>query len=197
MLKKSILSNKTRLNDKELDFFVDQYNANRDVILQAQEYLKLQNQIKEVKRRSTGYVTAYGVTVTNPSNTDDLKAAEKELQEFEILNAKKMAGIKDVAEIAKGYERSNDEVVTNYVESRVKMLSVDVEAEKSLRRVNNNVNSMLKGIATEAAARQKQISQQSKAVQEKSYKDEIDLVDKKIENCRMQIKRCMPLGIFR
>ncbi len=174
---KMLLAERTKLSDEQLQFFVDEYNNNREVIQQAAEYLDLQEKIKEARNKSRGTQTSYGVTVYS-DYAEEIKEAELEMEAFELKNSQVLSSIKQVAEITRGYNRSNDELVNNYVESRVKMLSVDVESERSLRRVNNNYNSMLKGIASEAAARQKEIAQQSVKQQEESYNKEIAAAQK-------------------
>lgn len=202
---KSNLVDRTKLNDTQLEFYIDQYNANRGVITQAREYLELQQKITDARSRPDSFVTTKGTVVDyRGEKIENIKKAEQDLaayikkieekkrEELEKTEASKkqagktdkelvveyIEGIKRAAEIAKGYDKGNDEFVTKYVESRVKMLSVDVEAAKSLRRVINNENSMLKGIATEAAARQKEIAQQSLKQQEESYNKEIAAAQK-------------------
>ena len=172
-----LLEDRTKLSEEQLQFFVDEYNNNREVIQQAAEYLALQDKIKEARNKSRGTQTSYGVTVYS-DYSEEIKKAELDMEAFKLKNSQVLSSIKQVAEITRGYNRSNDELVSNYVESKVKMMSVDVEAAKSLRRVINNENSMLKGIATEAAARQKEIAQQSVKQQEESYNKEIAAAQK-------------------
>jgi hypothetical protein len=170
-----MIKNRTQLNDQQLEFYIDEYNRNRDVIKQAEELISLENEVNRVKNIGSSQSAAGDARALQAKKEYD--QAKKNLDLYLATNAAQIDGIKQVAQIARGYDRANDEFIQKYVESRTKMMSVDVEASKSLRRVERTINTMTKSITDEAIRQRKELTQKSKQEQEKMYKDEIDIVE--------------------
>lgn len=171
-----MIKNRTQLNDQQLEFYIDEYNKNRNVIKQAEELISLENEVNRLRQVGRSQSSA-GDARALQSNKE-YEQSKKNLELFEATNAAQINGIKQVAQIARGYDRANDEFIQKYVESRVKMMSVDVEAAKSLRRVDRQINTMVKSIADEALRQRKEIASKSKQEQERLYKEEVDAADK-------------------
>lgn len=171
-----MLKNRTKLNEDQLQFFIDEYNKNRGVIKQAEELISLENEVNRLRNVGSSQ-SALGDARALQSNKEYQQAKEN-LELYEAANAVQIEGIRKVAEIARGYDRANDEFVQKYVDSRVKMMSVDVEAQKSLRRVERQINTMTKNIAEEGERQRKEIASKSKQEQERLYKEEVDAADK-------------------
>ena len=171
-----MIKNRTKLNDQQLEFYIDEFNNNRDVIQQARVLISLQNEVNRLKQVGRSQSPA-GDARALQSNKE-YEIAKKNLEVFEASNAAQIEGIKQVAQIARSYDRANDEFVQKYVESRVKMMSVNVEAARSLRRVDKQINTLTKGIADEALQQRKEIASKSKQEQERMYREEVEAADK-------------------
>ncbi len=187
-----MIKNRTTLNDEQLEFYIDEYNKNRDVIKQAEELIFLENEVNRVKNIGSSQSAAGDARALQAKKEYD--QAKKNLEIYEATNAAQLDGIKQVAQIARGYDRANDEFIQKYVDSRTKMMSVDVEAERSLRRVDRQINTMTKNISEEALRMQKEISQKSKQEQERLYKEDNEAIKKANNDKLNSIKELYQAG---
>jgi hypothetical protein len=126
---KGRLQERTKMTDAELDFYVKEYNANKDIIRQAIAYnkeLKEQQQIIDASQRSRKLARvansdkgAEGATTTLIDEAETQARAR-----IAELQAEASEGLKRTAEIAAKYSLTNDELVTAYVESEIKAQTV-------------------------------------------------------------------------
>lgn len=189
----TLLMDQTKLNQSQLQFIVDKYIENRESIDKAKELIKLEDDLN--KQRKAGGSQSAG-SDARALSTKDYDAAKKKLDNFRKVNQFYLSSIEETAKVVRGYDRSNDEFVTKYVESRVKMLSVDVEAQNSLRRVVKAQNTLLKSIADDAVKRQEDISKQTKEQQEKGYEDEIKAAEEAAGKKSIALKKLFKDGII-
>jgi len=189
---KKLIKNRTTLNDEQLEYYIDEFNKNRDIINQARKLIFLEDEVNRVK--NIGSSQSAAGDARSLQATKEYDQAKKNLELYEATNAAQIDGIKQVAQIARGYDRANDEFIRKYVDSRTKMMSVDVEAERSLRRVDKRINAMTKNISEEALRRQKEISQKSKQEQERLYKEENEAIKKTNNDKLNSIKELYQAG---
>lgn len=174
---KNLLMNQTKLNDKELEFIVENYNQNRDAINQARELISLEDKLQRAK-----------VTYNNTAKSADassrnlalsfLKKAQDDLDLYKSVNKEKIKGIEAVASVVNKYDQSTDDYVKNYVEAQTSFLNVEVEASRSLRRVITTRNALLKSMTDESIKRSKEVEKLTKEQQEKAFNDEIKSAEK-------------------
>ena len=191
---RAMLINRTKLNDKQLQYFVDEYNKNREVIKQAEKLIKLEDEAN--RQRNIGGSQSAGGDARALSSTKEYNAAVQNLEYFKKSKGEYLSGIKEVADIARGYGRSNDKILSDYVEATVNMINIDVEANLSLRRVNKNINAMNKNIADEALKKQEEISKLTREQQEKGYEDEIKAAEDASGKKLIALKKLYKDGII-
>lgn len=151
---KGLLMQKTKMTEEDVKYFVNNYNLNRQAIKEAQSFL-------EQEKDLTGKI-ASETQVRNYKKRDEYEKTLENLRNG--LSAEAAA----ILEITKKYNLSNDEIVSNYVDSYVKYQSVNADFEKANSRTLLQRDRMLKEIAGEE---QKAAEQSSKVVREKWMTD--------------------------
>lgn len=137
---KKDLQSRTRLSDQELEFVVDRYNQNREELAQAAELISLQQRLVNLKDD----------TASADATTRNIAIAKsKDIQTQIDLLKLESDSIEQTAAILNKYNRSNDDLVKNYVDSRVQAINVEASAEQSLMRVKTTNNSLSKQMADE------------------------------------------------
>ena len=190
----SLLLNQTKLNKAQLEFVVDKYIENKAAIDKAKELIELEDRVNNLKNRGASQSKASDARAL--SQTKEYEIAKANLQNFKTINAAFINSITETSKIVRGYESSNDEYVQKYVESRVKMLNVDVDAQNSLRRVSRSQNTLLKSMADDVISRQKEVSEQTKKQQEEGYKKEIELAEDSSKKKLIHIKELYKNGLM-
>lgn len=126
------IKDQTKMNDAELQFMVDNYNTNREILTKSLEYIELENKARMnqqtlKKDANNQYARAF------------LKSTEDELRKLDEKNE----DIKKFADLRRKYEeKTNDDVVSLYVESKAKLLNADAQYLAENRRVINQHNSL-------------------------------------------------------
>ncbi|MEG1617393.1 MAG: hypothetical protein RR202_10565 [Bacteroidales bacterium] len=137
---KKDLQVRTKLSDAELEYIVDRYNQNRSEISQAAELIALQQKLSNLKKDAA----SSDATTRNLANE-----FSRDLQTQIDLILVENAGIEETAKMLEKYNLSNDDLVKNYVESRVQAINIESQAEQSLMRVKTTNNGLTKQIAEE------------------------------------------------
>lgn len=171
---KSQLQQRTELTDAELDAFVKDYNANKDLIDQAKEYQ-----------------TEYAAMQDKVSNLHNLMvsgqghAYEAYRQSYEDAQAALAAFTADAdetvvhwAETIDKYNLGNDEMVKNYVQARRKMTDADTNYERATQRSNRQASTL-----------RKQLAQEAQQAQNKAYQDDIKKSDEHFKALQNQAKQ--------
>lgn len=104
---------RTGMNDAEIQFFVNSYNANREAIQEAQRYV-------EAEADLTGRI-ASETQVRNYARRAELE------QQLETLRTGLSAQAAANIEIVRKYQLSNDELVSGYVNAYTKYQQVDAD----------------------------------------------------------------------
>ncbi len=183
---KQRLQERTKMTDAELDFYVKQYNANRDIITQALEYnraLKEQEGIIKKAQRDQAMQAGRNVGATGGMGGGTgtiVTQAEKDARaRIAQIQAEASDGLKEVAAIADKYAMTNDELVTAYVESEIKVQTVYSNMLQQTSRAQTQMHSLQAEIASDnerateqqATARAKNAEKERKA-QEDALKEQ-------------------------
>ena len=150
-----VLKTRTKMSDKEIQFMVDNYEKNRNLIKQAGEYNALLDKQERI-RNNMKYATS---SVAIQSNAKALEEVQKQLQGWD-------SSVVEAARLTRQYNLSNDEMVASYVNAKLAMKHADEELTASS--------------ASQARKRgtlQKQINADQKAVRDNAYKDRISAAD--------------------
>ena len=151
------LQTRTRMNDDELQFLVREYNANKDIIRQADEY---NTELNKRKQLLAGYEAAGNYLAYS-------KEIEKARAEIKALEDDTDQSIKDVAAMVAKYNLSSDEMVSQYVKSYNSMLSAE-----------SNFYSATTRIATTASGLRKSLIEEHAKANDAAYKEEISAAEK-------------------
>ena len=174
------LQDRTKMSDAELEFYIREYNQNRDILLQAQEY---NAEVKELE----GAVRASKFSAMWADNAVAVAAASQQMQQAQqalrdYINTAD-EGLKKVAEMDAKYQLSNDELVDNYVKARVKMTNADADYYRSTTRTVTTINSL-----------RKEMSSGHQKAADDAYKKEISEVDKHQKEMEVKAKEAYAKG---
>ena len=130
---KGILQQKTQMTDADIEYFVNNYNQNRNAIKQAQEFLKQEAEL-------TG-------KIASETQVRNYKKREEYEKQLENLRAGLSAEAVAILEVTKKYNLSNDEIVGKYVDSYVKFQTVEADFQKANSRTLLTRERMLNEVA--------------------------------------------------
>ena len=130
---KGILQQKTQMTDADIEYFVNNYNQNRNAIKQAQEFLKQEAEL-------TG-------KIASETQVRNYKKREEYEKQLENLRAGLSAEAVAILEVTKKYNLSNDELVGKYVDSYVKFQTVEADFQKANSRTLLTRERMLNEVA--------------------------------------------------
>lgn len=183
---KQRLQERTKMTDAELDFYVKQYNANRDIITQALEYnraLKEQESIIKKAQRDQAMQAGRNAGATGGMGGGTgtiVTQAEKDARaRIAQIQAEASEGLREVAAIADKYAMTNDELVTKYVESEIKVQTTMSDMLQHTARAQTQMHTLEAEIASDnerateqqAQARAKNAEKERKA-QEDALKEQ-------------------------
>lgn len=162
---KLALQDRTNMTDAELEFIVVQYNKNKDIIRQAQEYnavlAKKQKRLEELEAAAMDQEAAEYLE-------DDIAKLSDELENFKNTAD---AGLKQVADMVTKYDLGNDELVENYVKSRAAMSNADADFYRTTTRIATTASSLKKEMAAEEAEDSNKAYEAAIKASEKKYKE--------------------------
>ena len=173
------LQQRTSLSDAELDAFVRDYNANKDLIDQAKDY---QNQYKAMEQQ----VNSLYSTMISGNGSAYNAYKERYDQAVADFNTFKESADQTVvywSEIVDKYNLGNDEMVKNYVDARKKMTDADVNYERTTQRSNRT-----------AATLRKQLTDEGVAATKKAYDDAVKASDLRFKELENQTKAAYAAG---
>lgn len=178
--RKMELQDRTKLSDAELEFYVRQYNQNRDILLQAQEYNAHVKELEAAVKASKFSAMWADNAVAVAAASQQMQQAQQALQDY-INTADE--GLKKVAEMDAKYQLSNDELVDNYVKARVKMTNADAEYYRSTTKTVTTINSL-----------RKEMSSGHQKAADDAYKKEISEVEKHQKEMEVKAKEAYAKG---
>lgn len=168
-----VLQTRMRLSEEEIKEVIDNYEANRANIQVAQEYNKLLKERGELND-SILKLSARGI------NTD---VSENRLKEVNSLMAGYDENIKKLASYLRQYDLGNDNMVTQYVNARKKLLQADLDYTASVAANARKRGTLKNTIESENAANEKKI-----------YDDAIAGVEELYNRLNLEIKQQLLSG---
>ena len=166
-----MLRTSTKMSDTEIQFVVDEYEKNRDLIKQAGEYNALLDKQERI-RNNMKYA----------NNSTSIQANAKALQEVQEQLQGWDESIIEAARLTRQYNLSNDELVESYVNAKLAVKQADEELTASSAAQ-----------ARKRGTLQKQIDADEKAARDKAYQDKINAAqeayDKEMLSLKQQLSR--------
>ena len=174
------LQDRTKMSDAELEFYIREYNQNRDILLQAQEYNAEVRRLEAAVKASRSTAMWADNAVAIAAAGEQMERARQALQDY-INTADE--GLKRVAEMDAKYQLSNDELVDNYVKARVKMTNADADYYRSTTRTVTTINSL-----------RKEMSSGHQKAADDAYKKEISEVEMHQKEMEVKAKEAYAKG---
>ena len=174
------------LDDKQTDFMVKNYNQNREVINQAREYnaeqAKLQGQLQAALNTQAQARDPFSGRAAGQ------RVAEVQAQ-IAALEKQTTDSVKAVAEMTKGYDRANDELVQGMAQAEVAAINAETEAIDASRRAQATLGRLGAkenggGGAGKGTAQDDESLQQARAIQarlDQAAKSEVQIMREKYE----------------
>lgn len=169
----------TGLNDEQTDFLVKEYNQNRENIKQAREYLRLKKELTSVG--GAGFFTESVGPIPSP-----VASGQRVSPELERLERETPQAIKDIAELTKMYDKSNDALVKGMADAEVAVIRIDTETMHAQTRATSLLGTLTKATSSMQVADDsldKTVEKIQKSLQEK-LKDvslEIEIEDVQLD----------------
>lgn len=168
------LQTRTELSDQELDLFIRDYNNNKDLIDQANEYKK------ELAAKKQMVEALYNTMTSGEGRAYDAvkvryDEAVASLNDFVAATDKSVVHWADMVD---KYNLGNDEMVKNYVQARQKVVDADTNYERATQRSNR-----------QAATIRKQLSQDTQKAVNDAYKKDIDASNARYQELQNQAKQ--------
>lgn len=173
------LQDKTKMEDEEREFMLDNYHQNRETILAATELLNLQEKLGNMKSKqqramlySGSLPFEYGVDL--PRQISETEAAINVIQDkFKDTPE----ALEYAATVIKKYNLTNDEVISAFVNSYTKWLGVEGDVMRESRRANRQRNTLLKEMGEEAVRKQEELQKKSSEEREALYNQDLQAAE--------------------
>mgnify|MGYP007053813952 CR=1 FL=1 len=166
-----MLRTSTKMSDTEIQFVVDEYEKNRDLIKQAGEY----NALLDKQERIRNNMKYANNSTSIQANAEALQEVQEQLQGWD-------ESVIEAARLTRQYNLSNDELVESYVNAKLAVKQADEELTASSAAQ-----------ARKRGTLQKQIDADEKAARDKAYQDKINAAqeayDKEMLSLKQQLSR--------
>lgn len=166
-----ILQTRTQMSDSEIQFVVDEYEKNRDLLKQAGEY----NALLDKQERIRNNIKYANISTSIQANAKALQEVQEQLQGWD-------ESVIEAARLTRQYNLSNDELVESYVNAKLAVKQADEELTASSAAQ-----------ARKRGTLQKQIDADEKAARDKAYQDKINAAqeayDKEMLSLKQQLSR--------
>ena len=175
---KMLLQQRLDMSDTDLEAYIEKYNQNIDLIHQAQSYrAEIERQENAIKILQKAYDRSGS---NNPVMLQQIQTARAALQAYKD-NADQT--VVKWSEMDAEYQRSNNELVSNYINALNKMDKADAEYYSSTTRSN-----------TMLASLKKELSKEHLQASENAYKAEIAGVDQHQKEMEAKAKEAYASG---
>ena len=117
--------------------FIKEYNITRDMIKQADEYIKAQERVAKTQAMLASTEDPFSRKLVS----EELK---KEQENLKKISAGTSDSVKEMAKVFKQYNLSTDEEITGIVESYVKLYQSEAAYQNENRRIQRSINTVRK-----------------------------------------------------
>ena len=186
------LKSKTKLSADEIKNLIDEYEQNRDLYKQAEEYNELLEKQQEIRKTIQNQNVINSSSMSGPGGLTDeqeqvISELEKNLDEVEnrLQSLDLMPGISKAAENLRQYNLANDPLINAYVNATEKIIMADQEVsnqEATLTTRRSRLINQMRAADKEAADKS---YNDAVSVAEKTHKEQLNslkqsLLDRKI-----------------
>lgn len=163
----TVLSTRAQLSEQELATVIDNYEQNRELFKQAEDYNKLLEKRDAIRKNMRWANDAVSIQV----NAQMLDEVDKQLQGWN-------ADVVEAARLTRQYNLANDDLVTSYVNASVAIKQADVELTGA--QASN---------ARKRSQQEKTIADDAKKAREQAYTDRLAAADTAYKKELLSLKR--------
>lgn len=131
----------TGLDDEQTDFMLKNYNLNREIINDSRAYLeerkKLETELRAAKNSGSG-------AMSRSAYKDFQERVNTARQALNALDSQTSQTVKDVAELTKAYDKSDDELVKGMADAEIAVINIDTEVNRASTRATAMLGSLEK-----------------------------------------------------
>lgn len=183
---KRALMQATKMTEEEVKRYVNEYEHNRELITQANDYLDIRGKLNQ--QAMSGKVVLPG--------TDEDRELQAMRARFREINANMSDELRSFIALAEKYRNSNDDLVNAYVESYVKAQSVQAQYLKANARTMLQGNRALTAVAGEENAQAASpaatvVTQTSVKEQERLLKEQEQAVEDYVKTVTAMLERLL------
>ena len=177
---KKLVRDATHLEDDEIKFLTKEYNKNREIIKASRAYLqeraRLEGQLAAAQGRATNARSGKDIVAAN----EKVAATKKALSDLEASTSQT---VKDVGELTKKYDKSNDELISNLARAEVAVINVDEEMYHAQTRATSLLGTLGKVSGGGASKGNPELDAAARIAQraEDAAKDEVQLLSEKYD----------------
>ena len=175
-----------KMTEKDLEFLVDNYDKNSDIIKRAEEFIKNEKELEKLKkkesrlsRRAKGQSTDSDAFISWEEVRDEriaLEEAQKNAYSLELQS---------VVNMLKKYNLGNDNLIEAYVNARVQLLEAQAQYDEAEASQGRKKSTLINQMTEEEKRRQEQVFNDKIKEADDAYSKELtdlknSLADKEI-----------------
>ncbi len=168
------LQARTSLTEDQLQIVIDQYEKNRDIIQQAQEY----NELLATAERAKNEIRDSRSSYSSEYYSNLLDETQDALEAFKQKNGE---AVVEIANFLRQYDLGNDDLVNAYVEATLKMQQADIDLTASKAAQARRRGSLAKQIAAEEKAAAEASYNEEKTAIDRAYNEELLLLTQQLQ----------------
>lgn len=173
------LQDRTKLSDDELDLFVRDYNNNKKLIEQANEYRKEYGKMAAEAGRLHNLMMQGGAQAYSAYKAD----YDNAVAAMDNFRANANQAAVRWSDMIDKYELANDEMVKSYVQARQKVIDADTNYERATQRS-----------ARQASRIRKQMAEEAQKALDDAYKEDVAASDARYQELQNQAKQAYADG---
>lgn len=191
-----------KMTEKDLEFLVDNYDKNSDIIKRAEEYIKNEKELEKLKkkesrlaRRAEGKGTDSEAFISWEEVHDERMALEEALKNAYSLE------LRSVVDMLKKYNLGNDNLIEAYVNARVELLDAQARYDEAEASQGRKRSTLVNQMTEEEKKRQEQVFNDKVKEADDAYTKELtdlknSLADKEITEDEFRERSLAAEGVY-
>lgn len=191
-----------KMTEDDLEFLVDNYDKNSDIIKRAEEFIKNEKELEKLKgkesrlsRRAEGKSTDSEAFITWEEVHEERMVLEETMKNAYSLE------LKSVVDMLKKYNLGNDNLIEAYVNARVQLLDAQAQYDEAEASQGRKRSTLVNQMSEEEKKRQEQFFNDKVKEADDAYSKELtdlknSLADKKITEEEFRVKSLAAENVY-
>ncbi len=147
-----------KMTEKDLEFLVENYDKNSDIIKRAEEFIKNEEKLEKLKKKeSRALRRAEGKSTDSEAFITWEKVREERITLEETLKSAYSLELRSVVDMLKKYNLGNDNLIEAYVNARVQLLDAQAQYDEAEVSQGRKRSSLVNQMTEEEKKRQEQV----------------------------------------